>query len=370
MPQSEKPKRFPGEVDEAYPEIFTTKPPQPSEKKPGQLPQHMIDQFFNDGYVIVEKFFDCEKDLEPCKKAIELEVDILANKLFKGGKIKQLYNEYGLRDRLTYIEKEFPGANMLLHKTVKLAQAFKDLWTNERLLNVVEQLIGPEISGNPIWNLRTKTPNNEATTVPWHQDAAYLDNRAYKILQPTAWIPLLDTNEKNGCMRVVSGAHRKGKIALHQCCWKDTTYIMLDEQEMTKTLGVDMEKDVVPCPVPYGGMLLINNVIPHQSLPNLSDEIRWSLDLRWQKTGLPASFYDMAETVEFRSPTKHNLKIDWSPYDVDANRHVVAAKELTEFQQDEFDTTIQGPWMRKWEMVHTNANTDGLKDDHVFGISH
>ena len=43
------------------------------------------------------------------------------------------------------------------------------MWTNERLLNVIEQLIGPEIAGHPVWNLRTKTPQNEATTVPWHQ---------------------------------------------------------------------------------------------------------------------------------------------------------------------------------------------------------
>ena len=48
-------------------------------------------------------------------------------------------------------------------------QGYRQLWTNERLLNLVEQLIGPDISGSPVWNLRTKTPQNEATTVPWHQ---------------------------------------------------------------------------------------------------------------------------------------------------------------------------------------------------------
>jgi len=48
-------------------------------------------------------------------------------------------------------------------------KAFKDLWCNERLLNLVEQLIGPDIAGNPAWNLRTKVPRNIVTTVPWHQ---------------------------------------------------------------------------------------------------------------------------------------------------------------------------------------------------------
>ncbi len=46
----------------------------------------------------------------------------------------------------------------------------RDVWSNERALNLAEQILGtPDISGHPVWNLRTKTPNNAATTVPWHQ---------------------------------------------------------------------------------------------------------------------------------------------------------------------------------------------------------
>jgi hypothetical protein len=33
-------------------------------------------------------------------------------------------------------------------------------------------------------------------------DNGYFDNNAYKILIPTAWIPLLDATETNGCMEV------------------------------------------------------------------------------------------------------------------------------------------------------------------------
>ena len=39
-------------------------------------------------------------------------------------------------------------------------QAFQDLWANERLLNVIEQFIGPDIAGHPVWNLRTKVSEN------------------------------------------------------------------------------------------------------------------------------------------------------------------------------------------------------------------
>lgn len=43
------------------------------------------------------------------------------------------------------------------------------LWSNEKLLNMVEQIVGPDIIGHPVWNLRVKTPKNDATVVPWHQ---------------------------------------------------------------------------------------------------------------------------------------------------------------------------------------------------------
>lgn len=79
------------------------------------------------------------------------------------------YSDKGFHDRLTYLEKDFPGAVILLHKLGKLPAAFRELWSNERILNGVEQLIGPDIQGHPVWNLRTKCPNNSSTTVPWHQ---------------------------------------------------------------------------------------------------------------------------------------------------------------------------------------------------------
>ena len=50
----------------------------------------------------------------------------------------------------------------------------------------------------------TKTPQNEQTTVPWHQDNAYFDPDALNVLLVTAWIPLIDANQENGCMQVYS----------------------------------------------------------------------------------------------------------------------------------------------------------------------
>ncbi|XP_013396291.1 uncharacterized protein LOC106163289 [Lingula anatina] len=239
--------------------------------------------------------------------------------------------------------------------------AIQELWTNERLLNAVEQLIGPDIAGHPVWNLRTKTPKNEATTVPWHQDVGYLDNNSYEVLQPTAWIPLLDSNENNGCMQLVKGGHKTGRVAEHECCAGNTWYTMLTEEEMEKTLEVNMAEDIVSCPVSYGGMLLLNNMIPHRSLNNYSDAIRWSLDLRWQTPHKSCGFYGLKEGLLMRSSKDPNVQIDWDTF-LGLNRtkeqHKSVGKEM-----DDFDTTIVGPWMKKWKIVHHNRHTKNISEE-------
>lgn len=46
--EESKVNKYPGDVDEVHPEVFnlSAMPEQPLEKKPGQLPEHMIRQFF------------------------------------------------------------------------------------------------------------------------------------------------------------------------------------------------------------------------------------------------------------------------------------------------------------------------------------
>ena len=184
-------------------------------------------------------------ELNPVIEGINTGVDILANKLYEAGKIKDKAETAGFYERLILLEKQFKGSAVLLIKQGFLPVAFRNLWSNERLLNIVEQFIGPEIAGHPVWNLRAKTPVNDLTTVPWHQDNAYLDDNALRVLQPTAWIPFIDANKSNGCMQVIRRGHRFGKTATHTCCAGDTWYVDLAEEEMIKTFGIDMKKDVV-----------------------------------------------------------------------------------------------------------------------------
>ena len=51
------------------------------------------------------------------------------------------------------------------------------------------------------------------------------------------------------------------------------------------------------------------------SLPNVSDGIRWSLDLRWQKDGTPDCLWGIKEGVTMRRASDPNYQIDWTHTD-------------------------------------------------------
>ena len=69
-------------------------------------------------------------------------------------------------------DADWTGAAVMIHMERDLDAATRALWTNPKLLALVTSIIGPDLAGNPVWNLRSKTPATALTTVPWHQDIA------------------------------------------------------------------------------------------------------------------------------------------------------------------------------------------------------
>lgn len=78
---------------------------------------------------------------------------------------------------------------------------------DERLLDAVEDLIGPDILayGTVIF---AKEPGNPGF-VSWHQDAAYAGLDPYPGV--TAWLALTPSTVETGCMAMVPGSHRSGR---------------------------------------------------------------------------------------------------------------------------------------------------------------
>jgi len=334
---------------------------------PGPLTPDELKHFFEYGYVLKNEVFSAS-ELQPTMDSISLLVDNLARRLFAAGKIKDLCENEDFYTRLTALEKQFPSLSVLMHRQGVLSEAMKKLWTSKQLLGIAGQVLGENLAGHPVWNLRTKTPQQEQANVPWHQDAAYLDSIADNVLQLTAWIPFINASVKNGCMQVLKGGHRTGVVCPHVGCTGGTWYIETVTTAIPNRLGVDLDRDLVTVEVPMGSILLLNNLIPHRSLPNLSNQIRWSLDLRWQKPDLPNGYYGLKEVIVFRqAKSDGGSEVDWDSFSswasVDRSRLqdsgvMEEAKQSAAAEEDPFETRICGPWMDRWPLVHQNRHTD------------
>jgi len=49
-------------------------------------------------------------------------------------------------------------------------------------------------------------------------------------------------------------------------------------------------------------------------LPNISKDIRWSLDLRWQTPDEPYGLFNLKPGIVMRSSKDPNLKPDWETF--------------------------------------------------------
>jgi ectoine hydroxylase-related dioxygenase (phytanoyl-CoA dioxygenase family) len=92
---------------------------------------------------------------------------------------------------------------------------------------------------------------------------------------------MVDSTVERGCLQVIRGAHRNG-IAKH--------YRNAPRKYLEILPGDLPAGEVVTVPVPLGGVLLLTNRTPHQSIPNVTDVIRWSADLRYQGAHLPNNY--------------------------------------------------------------------------------
>jgi hypothetical protein len=164
--------------------------------------------------------------------------------------------------------------------------------THPALLDIVESLIGGEILAHPQFNSRAKLPHHQATVVPWHQDMGYLHAEADETFMVNFWIPLVDAPLETGPLQVIPGSHRWGLIPHSHV----DGYLGIPEAQLPPHTAVD-------CPMAAGDLLLIQHKTVHRSIPNTSDRVRWSLDLRYSDPSQPTG---RAEVPGFIARSRQN----------------------------------------------------------------
>lgn len=306
------------------------------------LTKEQVDQYVEDGFIIIDNLFS-KAELQPVMDEIAELVDELAEELYANGLIKQKYEKEDFYTRLTAIEQACPGASVKLHMKGRLRPEVGKIWSHSRLLDIVEQFIGPDIADHPVWNIRCKTPDNQLATVPWHQDTAYLLEGAEKTLQPTAWIPLIDANSTNGTLKVIKGGHKVNTTVPHyperEAGNKQSWYLNIKDEHLPK--GQE-----VTCEMPMGSVLFINQLIPHASTENHSDKIRWSIDLRWQNPNKPSGI-EAVDCILMKTSKDPDYQVKWPDWMLKGREEIVTNKSDSKNGKS-LEVDIDGPWLDRW----------------------
>ena len=260
-----------------------------------QAQSDILEQFDRDGYVVVKGLLDPVDDFEPVIDEYSNLLDKLAKQWFEEGKISSLYSHLPFLERMTqiFIDTEgkchrhfdisLPQSNITTDTPMHFGPNIFNLLRNPKLLDVVEKFIGPEIYSNPVQHTRIKPPENSLTqslrsvatigSTYWHQDQGVITENADESNILTVWFPITEATTENGCLVVVPESHKRGLV---RHCFSDA---------FTGITKKAIDSNQVPLPMKPGDVLFMTRLTQHSSLPNVSNQIRWSFDLRYNPIG-------------------------------------------------------------------------------------
>ena len=262
-----------------------------------KLSGNELRQFKNEGYVVAGDVLSASDDLQPVMDEYAQILDRMSQRLFTAKEINSVYPDLPFGKRAIAIAREcgylntypfdinFPPYTQLTSDTeLNFGPAMFGLLRNERLLDLVESIIGPEIYSNPVQHVRVKLPEHlvprekrtsQNATTGWHQDNGVVNTEADNTEMLTVWFPLTEASEQHGCLKVVPRSHAEG-LQVH--CPHPVQGARIPIEFIPEDL-------VVPVPMSPGDVLFMHRKCIHSSLSNKSQEIRFSLDIRYNPIG-------------------------------------------------------------------------------------
>jgi len=316
------------------------------------LTEEQVEQFHREGYLLVEALFDPEADIEPITEEYKGVLDNLANELYANGEISSIYADLPFGQRLIEIYKEsgkvhaqyfdfsLPQADVREDTPFWVGPAVFNALRNEKLLDAVESIIGPEIYSNPVQHVRLKPPEHltpkdaegrvQLGKTPVHQDNGVILPEADQADILTVWFPLWDATVENGCLVVWPNSHRQG--LLDHC----------PSHGGLRIPGRLLNGKAKSMPMKRGDALFMHKLTVHASHSNHSANIRWSFDLRYNPIGQPTgrgSFPGFIARSRQNSSTELRDPAEWARL-WHAARHTLATEGMGQFNRWSADSPV------------------------------
>ncbi len=299
------------------------------------LSTQQLDDFKAQGYLVVNDVLDRQQIITPLINEYEKKLSLLCAHWQSQGKLPGNWNSDTFEDCIKAIydagldyfqplDISLPPEKITAQTPMHAGDAVFNLMTSSSLLDLIESIIGPEITSNPIQHVRIKPPAKQLytnehrahiTSTDWHQDRAVTLEEADHTRMVTAWIAITDATPENGCLQVIPASHQNPM--LHHCT---SPQLAIPQSQFNA-------KEAKPLPVRSGVVILFDPLTVHSSLTNKTDHVRWSFDLRYNVTGDPTgrpmfpSFIARSRScpeTELRDPEQ------WRSLWKDTQRHLIS----------------------------------------------
>ena len=149
-------------------------------------------------------------------------------------------------------------------------EKLREFCLRPEFVTIATRLLGPDV--DLYWNQAVfKGPEGEKE-FPWHQDDGYTPVEPSPYL--TLWLALNDATEENGCISVIPGSHKQGRVP-HRPSPIGLICHELDDPDQG-----------VMVPVKAGSMAVFQSLMFHKSGVNRSKGVRKAYILQYSHAGL------------------------------------------------------------------------------------
>ncbi|MXX26330.1 MAG: phytanoyl-CoA dioxygenase family protein [Caldilineaceae bacterium SB0668_bin_21] len=229
------------------------------------LTEEQINRFWIDGYLTIGKILE-EDEIELLRREYDYEFE----RARKGQNPR--FRNLSIEDTDDVEAKNQAESQMLqIMQMCEYNIHFRRLLYDDRILDMVEDLIGPNIQ--LFHDQALFKPAHHGGPVHWHQDNAY-----WKCSPPnlvSCWLTLDDVDIHNGAMQFIPGSHFQS--VSHEDAADDS--VLLDYGD-----NVDKSRAAVIA-LPAGGVTLHHCQTLHYTAPNVTDNQRRAFAIHFMTPG-------------------------------------------------------------------------------------
>lgn len=274
--------------------------------KPFQLTEQQIADYERDGYLIVKNFLS-EEEVGKLYK-IALEDDAMRKHSF------DLNDQTGKKTKLALWYKPGNDAYGLLTRSKRMVESVDKLMDGDAAVcHFHSKLMQKEPRVGGAWE--------------WHQDYGYWYKNEFLFPDQmiSVMIAITDANKENGCLQVIKGTHKMGRIE----------HGFAGEQVGASQHYVDLALKTMPLAyveLKAGDALFFHSNILHRSEANLSEKSRWSL----------ISCYNRSSNIPYNEPSgSSTVPIEVVPDEALMEWDVTQLADSSNFLEKEKDEALK-----------------------------